>query len=75
MRHRGADHLVHDDDEVAAAIHVADGHEVGIDHSSQLDARGRLADDAQAAQSMQAIHHGVGGEGHVATWIGDVGGR
>ena len=75
FRHHGDDNLVRDDDEIAAAIDVADGHEVGIDHASQLDARGRLADDAQAAQSMQAIQHRVGGEGHVATRIGDVGGR
>ena len=41
-----------DDDEIAAAIDLADDHEVGIDHASQLDARGRLADDAQAAQHV-----------------------
>ena len=43
---------MHDAVEMAAGIHVADGHEVGIDHTSQLAARGRLADDAQAAQSI-----------------------
>ena len=51
-----------DDDEIAAAIDVADGHEVGIDHASQLDARGRLADDAQAAQSIMSIQHRGGGD-------------
>ena len=45
------DHLVKDADVVAADVPVADDHVVGTDHSRQLDAGGRLADDAQAAQS------------------------
>ena len=51
-----------DDDEIAAAIDLADDHEVGIDHASQLDARGRLADDAQAAHSIMSIQHRGGGD-------------
>ena len=62
FRHHGDDDLVRDDDEIAAAIDVADGHEVGIDHASQLDARGRLADDAQAAHSIMSIQHRGGGD-------------
>ncbi len=40
--------------ELVAAAHVADRHEVGSDRADQLFERGRLADDAQADQSIHA---------------------
>ena len=48
--------------DVVTAAHVADGHEVGIDHAGQQESRMRLADHAQAAQSIQSILHGGGGD-------------
>ena len=41
--------------ELVAATHVADRHEVGSDRADQLFERGRLADDAQAGQSIHAL--------------------
>ena len=58
------DHLVKNAAELVAATHVADGHEVGIDHAEPFVARGRLSDLAPAAQSIQSILL-VGG---VTTW-------
>ena len=54
-------HLVQDAADLVAAAHVADRHEVGIDHSGQHDAWARLANLAQAAQSIQSIMHDGGG--------------
>ena len=50
--HADGDHLVKGAVELVAAAHVADQHEVGTDHAGQLEARVRLADHAQAAQSI-----------------------
>ena len=36
------DHLVKNAADLVAATHISDGHEVGIDHAGQLDARRRL---------------------------------
>ena len=52
----GGDHLVQDAAELEAAEHGSDRHEVSIDHADQFGERARLADHAQAAQSMQSIH-------------------
>ena len=49
------DHLVKNAAELVAATHVADGHEVGIDHAEPFVERGRLAGLAQAAQSIMPI--------------------
>ena len=49
------DHLAKNGAELVAATHVADGHEVGNDQAGQLGPRPRLADLAQAAQSIQSI--------------------
>ena len=51
------DHLVKNAAELVAATHVADGHEVGIDHAEPFVERGRLAGLAQAAQSIMPIMH------------------
>ena len=51
------DHLVKNAAELAAETHVADSHEVGADHTGQLGERSRLADLAQAAQSIMPIMH------------------
>ena len=48
--------------ELVAATHVADGHDVGIDHAGPIHARVRLEDLAQAAQSIQSILHDGGGD-------------
>ena len=50
------DHLVKNAAELMAATHVADGHTVGIDHADRLGSWLRLADLAQAVQSIQSIH-------------------
>ena len=50
------DHLVKNAADLVAATHVADGRMTGIDHAEPFVARGRLADLAQAAQSIQSIH-------------------
>ena len=52
------DHLVEDAADLVAAAHVADQHEVGIDHSGQLSAWARLTDHAAHDQSIQ---HDVAG--------------
>ena len=65
------DHLVKNAAELVAATHVADGHEVGIDHAEPFVARGRLSDLAPAAQSIQSILL-VGG---VTTWTVHFGAR
>ena len=65
------DHLVKNAAEMVAATHVADGHEVGIDHAELFVARGRLSDLAPAAQSIQSILL-VGG---VTTWTVHFGAR
>ena len=57
-------HLGKNAAELVAATHVADDHEVGIDHAGQLGSRARLGDHAQAAQSIMSILHGGG----VSTW-------
>ena len=65
------DHLVKNAAELVAATHVADGHEVGIDHAEPFVARGRLAGLAQAAQSIMCIMH----RGGVSTWTSQIGAR
>ena len=47
------DHLVKDAAELVAAAHLADRHEVGIDHAGQLSAWTRLPDHAAHDQSIQ----------------------
>ena len=49
------DHLVKDAAELVAAAHLADRHEVGIDHAGQLSAWTRLKLMRKADQSMQSI--------------------
>ena len=56
------DHLVKNAAELVAATHMADGHDVGIDHAGPIHARVRLEDLAQAAQSIQSIVHGSSGD-------------
>ena len=63
------DHLVKNAAELVASTHVADGHEVGIDHAEPLIERSRLAGLAQAAQSIMSILHGGG----VSTWTASIG--
>ena len=55
------DHLVKNAAELVAATHVADGHEVGIDRAGPIHRQVRLADLAQAAQSIQFIMQRGGG--------------
>ena len=64
-------HLVKNAAELMAAIHVADGHEVGIDHAEPFVARGRPADHAQAG-SAHPVHLHRGGGVHEDTKIGAV---
>ena len=47
---------------MVAAAHVADRREVGIGHAGQLEARGRLEDDARNDQSMQQSTLGASGD-------------
>ena len=54
--------------EMVAGTHVADGHEVGIDHPEPFVERGRLAGLAQAAQSIQSICTAAA----VSTWTAAV---
>ena len=42
--------------DLVAATHVADDHVTDVDHAEPFVARGRLADHAPAAQSLQSIH-------------------
>ena len=63
------DHLVKNAAELVAATHVADSHEVDIDHAEPFVARGRLAGLAQAAQSIMCIMH----RGGVSTWTSQIG--
>ena len=63
------DQLVQDAGELVAAAHVADRHEVGIDHAGQFGAWPRLSDLAQAAQSIMPIMHGDG----VSSWTAQIG--
>ena len=58
--HGEGDHLVHSAAELAAAIHVGDGHEVGIDHAGPFVVQPRLPHHAKAAQSIQSIMHDGG---------------
>ena len=46
------DHLVKNAAELVAAANVADDHVIGIDNPEPFVVRGRLADLAQAAQSI-----------------------
>ena len=57
-------HLVKKAAELVAATHVADGHEVGIDHAGPIHVQVRLADLAQAAQTIMSIMQ----RGGVSTW-------
>ena len=56
------DHLVRDAAVLKAGGHMADRHVIALDHSCPLEARGRLAHDAEAAPAAQAIMHGGGGD-------------
>ena len=58
------DHLVKDAAEMVAATHVADSHEVVIEHPEPFVERGRLAGLAQAAQSIMPIMR----RGGVSSW-------
>ena len=62
--HGEGDHLVKNEAEMVAGTHVADGHEVGIDHPEPFVERGRLAGLAQAAQSIMPIMR----RGGVTSW-------
>ena len=48
--------------ELVDATHAGDGRDVGIDNAGQLGSRARLADHAQAAQSIVSILLGGGGD-------------
>ena len=50
--HADGDHLVQGAVELVAAAYVTNQHQVGTDHASHLEARLRLEDHAQAAQSI-----------------------
>ena len=52
--HAAANGIVQDAGEMEAAAHICDRHVVRIDHADPFGARARLADHAQAAQSMQS---------------------
>ena len=58
------DHLVKNAAELVAATHVADDHDVGIDHAGRLGSRLSLVALAQATQSIQSFLRG-GGSDHV----------
>ena len=62
-------HLVKNAAELVAATHVADGHEVGIDHAGSIHEEVSLADLAQAAQTIMSIMQRGGGV-HVDSQIG-----
>ena len=66
--HADGDLLVQGAVELVAAAHVTDRHEVGTDHAGQLEAWLRLADHAQAAQSIMPA-------AVVTAWSAYIGGR
>ena len=55
--------------DLVAATHVADDHVTDVEHAEPFVARGRLADLAQAAQSIMPIMHGDG----VSSWTAQIG--
>ena len=63
------DHLVKNAAELVAAANVADDHVTGIDNPEPFVVRGRLADLAQAAQSIMPIMR----RGGVSSWTASIG--